>query len=204
MICSTMIELWKTRTRARTAGAPLLLVLAACLLAAGGPAWSACGKRSFPGKVARENVRLTGSRAESAFYWRTELGEVLFFRPEDVLAGLNSGAVGGSDAASTPGSVNARLSARLSRDLPLKANSDLLTYVLEAPELGARIEVLVSDLLASGRVSISRWAGFYRIPEPETREIEVVSRTGANGELLARWFCTPAGRPLMEVYYVNF
>jgi hypothetical protein len=192
------------KMRARGTGASAFFLLVACLLAAAGPAWSACGKRSFPGKATRENVRLTGSREQPGFYWRTKLGEVLFFRSEDVLSSLKSGSADGSVAPATTGSVNARLVARLSRDLPLEANSDLLTYVLEAPELGARIEVLVGDLLASGRVYISRWAGFYRIPEPETREIEVVSHAGANGELLARWFCTPAGRPLMEIYYINY
>jgi len=149
-----------------------------------------------------------GVRAAPAFYLRLPNQWVMmFFKPEDIVEQLKKAGARDQVEVSTPGSTQAYYDA-ITRDLPLKEDTDLFKYVLQDRSSLTRQEVVIAELLKLGRVYVDEWPfqdakrdPVYDRDDPTT--LTMVSQGTADFEI-ARYFCEPGSKELFSITYVLF
>ncbi|HEV7608994.1 MAG TPA: hypothetical protein VGO61_16745 [Steroidobacteraceae bacterium] len=200
----------------------LAVALFVLSLAAPPAALARCGPSRLSGGITKPqiiklNALERGVRDAPAFYMQLPQSWVLlYFKPEDVVAQLKQTAAQyrSKDLTAATSATDEYLAA-ISRDLPLKEDTDLFKYVLQDNHFHSRQEFLVADLLKLGQAHIDDWP--YRDARHDPNDdrddrntLVMVSKMLSDEEW--RLFCEPLGldgnpdrtRELFSVTYVIY
>lgn len=177
MISSNLARFTKD---AAAAAAALLLALTVS------PAHAACGHSA--GQAQRAVIALQSQdRNGPAYYWHDSATyALLYFRPEDLVARL--------ETLLAKESLAPALLDNMKVDLPLKEPTDLFRYTLIDQRFDSLVNVVIADLMKEGRVMFDQWM----FVDDPSRSIVMVSREDAEGEG-SRWFCTSKDDVLFKI-----
>jgi hypothetical protein len=202
------------KARSRLAGRVALLVMLAGMAPV---AFGRCGPSWFSEHGVRKPVTVTlagPQRNEGdapVFYLRSERKEwfLLTVRPEDLVRTLEDyGAKPDGRATGDNGGTLRYFYEQVTRDLPLKEDTDLFKYVLRDNRLDAWFDRLTPDLMTKGLVGID--LAPYQDHNPGTNNevldpttLTIVSVFDGDQER-SRYFCTPDGKLLLEHWYLIY
>lgn len=169
-----------------TKDAAAAVVACSALFVVGIPgARAACGQStgSSAGEARRAVIALQNLDSQGpVYYWHDSATyALLYFRPEDLVARLESLRANQAGAAS----LAPALLDNIKVDLPLKESTDLFRYTLIDQRFDTVMNLVIADLMKEGRVMLDQWV----IVENPLKSIVMVSRGGSGGDE-ARWFCT--------------
>lgn len=198
MISQTLLRLTKNPVSTVAAGAALLVMSLST-------ANAGCGQTAvrFANQGRRATIALQElDRNGPVYYWHdSSTYALLYFRPEDMVARLESlladeqGAT--RDSLLGDASLARALLDNIKVDLPLKESTDLFRYTLIDQRFDSVVNLVIADLMNEGRVMLDQWI----FEDHPARSIVMVSRTDANGEEGARWFCTSTDEVLFKIGY---
>lgn len=167
-------------------------------------AQAACGHpgRESTGHERRATIPLQDlDRNGPVYYWHdSSTYALLYFRPEDLVARLQSRLETEQAANHDAASLAPALLDNIKVDLPLKESTDLFRYTLIDPRFDPVVNLVVADLLEEGKVMLDQWI----FVDHPAKSIVKISRTDADGEEGARWFCTSADDVLFRIGYAAF
>jgi hypothetical protein len=168
-------------------------------------AHAACGQAA--GKTTAQEQRATIAlqnldRHGPVYYWHdSSTYALLYFRPEDMIARLESLAASDQganrDSPFGDASLAPALLDNIKVDLPLKESTDLFRYTLIDQRFDSVVNLVIADLMKEGKVMLDQWV----FVEHPAKSIVMVSRANAAGEEAGRWFCTSANDVLFKVGY---
>jgi hypothetical protein len=181
------------------------IALGAALLAAGtSVAESACGRPG--GGEQRATIALQSQDREGpAYYWHdSSTYALLYFRPEDLVARLEtllaneSGA--NRDSAFGDATLAPALLDNIKVDLPLKESTDLFRYSLIDQRFDSVVNAVIADLMKDGKVMLDQWV----LVEHPGKSIVMISRANTDGDEGGRWFCTTTDEVLFKIGHATF
>lgn len=177
----------------------LLALGAAMLFWIPAHATAACGQSAGPERRATIALQDLDSHGP-VYYWHdSSTYALLYFRPEDMVARLESllaqetGA--NRDSAFGDASLAPALLDNIRFDLPLKESTDLFRYTLIDQRFDPVVNLVIADLLNEGRVMLDQWI----FADHPARSIVMISRTDAHGEERGRWYCTSSDEVLFKL-----
>jgi hypothetical protein len=191
----------------------LSIALLALLLVAPTDVFARCGPSRLRGNVTKpETIKLNGAergvRDAPAFYLRmANPWVILLFKPEDIVEQLKKDGARyhAEDLATAAGQTQKYFDA-ISRDLPLKENTDLFKYVLQERGFATRQDFMVSELLKLGQVYVDEWPfqdakrdPLYDNDDPTT--LTMISKGEGETEEV-RYFCESGHKELFSITYI--
>jgi len=192
--------------------ASLLLVLS---LIAPLDTFARCGPSRLRGHVTKPvTITLKGAergiRNAPAFYLRQPNQWVMmFFKPEDIIEQLKKdGARYRAEILTMAASGAQAYLDAITRDLPLKEDTDLFKYVLHDRSFLTRQEVVIAELLKLGQVYVDHWPFQDAKRDPiddadDPTTLTMVSQ-GTSDEEIARYFCESGGAEVFSVTYIFY